>query len=1019
MLQTKLRERLNIEDSIFGFERVKRMRKFYSSLLTLILLTSIVAIIFVGYKIGSVEAQAPTVGTGSPQAFDSRPNNHFTDVGFAVTDPAKAYDGNSSSRANFVYSSGTGQQKALELYNFTSPYAGGPWASKGYSPLPSISGVDFNMKYNVSENTNLARDDQYRIVYRVTPSVTVGVLTDWRNDYTANTLYVNGFADARLGWLRYGSSPYLGAVDYPTNYVGLGETIRPDANGLYTAWTGDYTAVDEVDPHDGNTTYIMANAHNLNESVNLASVGGSPSWTIGYVTLTIVARQSTGADEQVRMMLVIDGRGYNGSEFVAGDLVTPKTTYQAYSYSWSQNPGYAVFPNGTAVSGAWNWTAITNLQAGVRSQRFGATWSGEIRITQMYVDVVMSNQNAGDFAFADLPGAYGGGKIYLDVNAASNGDGNDDLNMYLWNSTSFVWIGSLTPVSGSFGWQSIDVTSIINSTAGVNGAKVYFSVSPSGGSNNLKIDAVRLRINNLGWVDVPSTITWANVNEPNNGVWDWTDVNNIRFAVETSRVGTADTGCNFWEFEAWVTVKSPPAQFKMAKTSIDTTSTPPTTVTLTPMSDAVTETWSINPTSPATHFDKVDEASQNGDTDYIYATATARTDIYGITDPVGPPAWTIGAVRVVAYAKYAAAGPDEKLYGAVRVGTTIYASTTGFALTTSYAKYSWDFASNPGTLVDWTWADITALQAGVRCLATGGWTGEMRVTQVYVEVLGPRFGVNLRAEGASNLWGYSLIVRYNTAVLTAVGKAGIAPFTSASASGIFDAQGEISFGFSMVFGTTVGTFGNVTLGTVYFLPDAVGVSNLDMYDTKLTTPVGGNLPHNVYDVDVDVTAVTPSATIAYLGYLRNVSVTVQNKVYHTYNVTVDAYITNNVTLNSYLIRTRNVTNLAAGGSSTFNIVWNTTGVPYSYGFYDITIIASLSSNDASSRVAAQRVMLTIPGDVTGDRIVDVFDILKLKFHRSGPPPGPGGYLRDADINDDAVIDVFDILIAKAHLGQSW
>lgn len=57
------------------------------------------------------------------------------------------------------------------------------------------------------------------------------------------------------------------------------------------------------------------------------------------------------------------------------------------------------------------------------------------------------------------------------------------------------------------------------------------------------------------------------------------------------------------------------------------------------------------------------------------------------------------------------------------------------------------------------------------------------------------------------------------------------------------------------------------------------------------------------------------------------------------------------------------------------------------------------------------------GDATLDGIVDVFDVLKVKYHRSGPPPGPGGYLRQADINDDTSIDVFDVLIVKANLGR--
>jgi hypothetical protein len=60
----------------------------------------------------------------------------------------------------------------------------------------------------------------------------------------------------------------------------------------------------------------------------------------------------------------------------------------------------------------------------------------------------------------------------------------------------------------------------------------------------------------------------------------------------------------------------------------------------------------------------------------------------------------------------------------------------------------------------------------------------------------------------------------------------------------------------------------------------------------------------------------------------------------------------------------------------------------------------------------------LKGDANGDRTVDIYDILKVKYHRSGPPPGPGGYDRNVDINDDKSIDIYDILLVKANRGRS-
>lgn len=48
------------------------------------------------------------------------------------------------------------------------------------------------------------------------------------------------------------------------------------------------------------------------------------------------------------------------------------------------------------------------------------------------------------------------------------------------------------------------------------------------------------------------TDVWSNQREPNDGVWDWTDITNIRIIVETGTGG--GRSADFEEHEAWVTV---------------------------------------------------------------------------------------------------------------------------------------------------------------------------------------------------------------------------------------------------------------------------------------------------------------------------------------------------------------------------------------------------------------------------------------------------------------------------------
>ncbi|MGD8505598.1 MAG: dockerin type I domain-containing protein [Candidatus Bathyarchaeota archaeon] len=63
--------------------------------------------------------------------------------------------------------------------------------------------------------------------------------------------------------------------------------------------------------------------------------------------------------------------------------------------------------------------------------------------------------------------------------------------------------------------------------------------------------------------------------------------------------------------------------------------------------------------------------------------------------------------------------------------------------------------------------------------------------------------------------------------------------------------------------------------------------------------------------------------------------------------------------------------------------------------------------------------VTIPGDVNGDRIVDIFDIGEISAHwHPGPPVGPLGFDTSADVNSDGAIDIFDVGIASAHWGES-
>jgi len=123
-----------------------------------------------------------------------------------------------------------------------------------------------------------------------------------------------------------------------------------------------------------------------------------------------------------------------------------------------------------------------------------------------------------------------------------------------------------------------------------------------------------------------------------------------------------------------------------------------------------------------------------------------------------------------------------------------------------------------------------------------------------------------------------------------------------------------------------------------------------------------------------------------------------------------------------VIQTLQVIDLAAGNTQEPTFTWDTSSIPY--GNYVICAYAvpilGKEADRADNTLTNGVVMITIPGDADGDRTVNVFDILKVKYHwYPGPPLGPGGYDPNVDVNCDGAINVFDILLVKANWGQSW
>lgn len=235
-------------------------------------------------------------------------------------------------------------------------------------------------------------------------------------------------------------------------------TLNPNAAGNYGQWTwigeaADYTCWQS---DDADTTYATTGTRNRNHSVNLDDV--SLVGTVNSVTVYAKARQTTG-DEFIQLLL----RTYATDYLSASTGVVP-TTYAVYSNTWASNPN----------SGApWTWSEINALDVGVRSIRNGGTWTGELRVTKVWVVVDYTppdTQAPTTWVSTSPSSADGSGGWFVSVPSVTLTPDEPATTYYSWVSSS----GPFTTYSGAFSAPLGETT------------LYYYSVDTSSNSETVK-----------------------------------------------------------------------------------------------------------------------------------------------------------------------------------------------------------------------------------------------------------------------------------------------------------------------------------------------------------------------------------------------------------------------------------------------------------------------------------------------------------------------------------------------------
>ncbi len=161
------------------------------------------------------------------------------------------------------------------------------------------------------------------------------------------------------------------------------------------------------------------------------------------------------------------------------------------------------------------------------------------------------------------------------------------------------------------------------------------------------------------------------------------------------------------------------------------------TVIIRPTSDAGGSGLAPSPASPATFYDKVDEATPDENSTYIYQTGVTNSyrdfgmgDLSGYSSP-------IEKVRVYMRVQAIASSGSGTMSYKSRVNSTDHVSALTKA-TVATGQNNWettyqDWTVNPTTGLAFTWADINNLVVGFRTGGSNSKTNQY-CTQVYVEI---------------------------------------------------------------------------------------------------------------------------------------------------------------------------------------------------------------------------------------------------------------------------------------------
>jgi len=224
---------------------------------------------------------------------------------------------------------------------------------------------------------------------------------------------------------------------------------------------------------------------------------------------------------------------------------------------------------------------------------------------------------------------------------------------------------------------------------------------------------------------------------------------------------------------------------------------------------------------------------------------------------------------------------------------------------------------------------------------------------------------------------------------------------------------------NLTYPNVITTYENVTVATITFHVEGMGISPIDLEDTELKDPQGRLIAHEVYDGifiglirDVAVLRIDVSSTSAYTGWLVYVNVTVRNNGNLTETFDVKGKY------DGTLFAQTTVVDLPPDTETTVMLAWNTTGVTPCHN-YTISAEAGpvpYEMNLADNNLLNGTVKIKQMGDITGDGRVNMDDI-NIVVSAFGSFPGHPRWNSDADLDQNGRISMSDIIFVVMNFGK--